>query len=111
MPSVVRIVNNINSFQNILRGRQNKVAEKVGQFCLRKMKLYVPVDTGFLKSRCQYKVSGFIFKKVSLKNDAYYASYVEYGTFKMEAQPFIRPSVERHISEIKNIVRGVYDGI
>lgn len=48
-----------------------------------------PRKTGTLQSSISYEVSGaqvFVFAA------APYASHVEFGTFKAEAQPFIRPA-------------------
>lgn len=50
-----------------------------------------PVDTGYLRD------SAFIKREsddVQVGFDADYASYVEFGTYKMEAQPFLRPALD-----------------
>ena len=51
----------------------------------------VPVDTGFLMSTIDGN-SDSDFCEVFA--DADYAQYVEYGTYKMSAQPYFRPAVE-----------------
>ena len=107
----VRVVNRIGEFMGILDRKKRLTVEEIGRFCLTKMNNYVPVDTGFLQSRNDYKISGFINLKLQLLNDCYYAGYVEFGTSKMMAQPFIRPAFENHIGEIRAIVRRVYHGI
>jgi HK97 gp10 family phage protein len=38
------------------------------------------------------------------KLTAYYAHFVEFGTVKMKAQPFLRPALSKSRSAIKNIV-------
>lgn len=50
-----------------------------------------PVDTGFLRSTVFVKEDG---DDVLIGFDAPYASYVEFGTYKMEAQPFLRPAFD-----------------
>lgn len=107
----VRIVNNMSEFMGLLDRKKRMTVERVGEFCVDKMNYYVPVDTGFLRSRNRYKVSGFFKLKLTLINDCYYAGFVEFGTSKMIAQPFIRPAFENHLSEIRNIVRMVYNTI
>jgi HK97 gp10 family phage protein len=57
-----------------------------------------PVDTGFLRA------SGNLFMDegrgdVLIGFDAEYASYVEFGTYKMEAQPFLRPAIDEASDE------------
>ena len=53
-----------------------------------------PVRTGFLKSNIHVEP---VEKKTdqvigTIKSDADYSSFVEFGTFKMSAQPFMRPA-------------------
>lgn len=55
-----------------------------------------PVRTGFLKSNIDVEP---VEKKTdqvigTVTSDADYSSYVEFGTFKMSAQPFMRPAVK-----------------
>ena len=64
-----------------------------------------PVDTGFLRE------SGHLESQsddVQIVFDAPYASYVEYGTYKMEAQPFLRPAMDEGEREAMN---AIYDSI
>ncbi len=51
---------------------------------------YCPVRTGFLRSTIYFQRTGFCAFIVSAW--AYYAPFVEYGTRKMAAQPFLRPA-------------------
>ena len=51
----------------------------------------VPVDTGYLQSTIHAEVVGLT---VSTGANAEYASYVEYGTWKMAAQPYFTPAME-----------------
>ena len=55
-------------------------------------KTVVPVDTGFLRSTLGVEESGKIVKIVAM---AGYASFVELGTYKMGAQPYLRPAYEQ----------------
>jgi HK97 gp10 family phage protein len=60
-----------------------------------------PVDTGFLKKSGFVQVQG---DDVQIGYDADYASYVEFGTSKMEAQPFLRPAIDGNEEEILQAV-------
>lgn len=53
---------------------------------------HAPVDTGFLSSSIQGRMSGPLDGVVNA--GAEYAVYVEYGTSKMGAQPFMVPAAE-----------------
>lgn len=50
-----------------------------------------PVDTGFLRSTVFVQEAG---NDVEIGFSAEYASYVEFGTYKMAAQPFLRPAFD-----------------
>lgn len=50
-----------------------------------------PVDTGFLQSTGFIEQSG---DDVLIGFAAEYASFVEFGTYKMAAQPFLRPAFD-----------------
>ena len=57
-------------------------------------KALVPVDTGNLKSSIQTTQEGPLTALVGPR-DVDYAVYVEYGTSRMAAQPYMRPAAER----------------
>jgi HK97 gp10 family phage protein len=51
----------------------------------------VPVDTGFLYNSAFVQVGS---EDVLFGFNAEYASYVEFGTYKMAAQPYLRPAID-----------------
>lgn len=51
----------------------------------------VPVDTGYLKSTIRTEADA---EEGRLIADADYAGYVEFGTSRMAAQPYLRPAAE-----------------
>lgn len=52
----------------------------------------VPVDTGYLRSTIHAETDGATCAEFFA--DAEYAQYVEYGTWKMGAQPYFRPALD-----------------
>lgn len=50
-----------------------------------------PVDTGYLKSTGFVRAVG---EDVEIGYEAEYASFVEFGTYKMAAQPYLRPAFD-----------------
>lgn len=54
----------------------------------------VPVDLGNLKRSIHTRATGKLSSDVTA--DASYAFWVENGTSKMSAQPYMRPSADRH---------------
>lgn len=51
----------------------------------------VPVDTGYLRSTISVQATSDT--SVMAEATAEYAEYVEYGTYKMSAQPYFAPAV------------------
>jgi HK97 gp10 family phage protein len=97
----IQVTNNIPSFLDIFRRNKIKTLTEIGKFCTGKMDYYAAVDTGFMKSRNDYRIT--MDKNLKLINDCHYAGYQEFGTYKMNAQPFMRPSVYGHLTEIEMI--------
>ena len=63
-------------------------------------KRYCPVDTGRLRNSITHTTdedSAYIGTNVE------YAPYVEYGTSKTKAQPFLAPAAQNHSDEYKEI--------
>lgn len=66
-------------------------------------KKLAPVDTGNLRNSITHTVdekepAAYIGTNVE------YASYVELGTAKMKAQPYLKPAVTDHTSEYRKII-------
>lgn len=69
-------------------------------------KTIVPVRTGRLQRSIMYGVAGLM--KFEVGSPVYYAAYVEYGTTKMRAQPYLRPAINQVLPEtIQNICRSI----
>lgn len=97
---MIQIVNRAGKFMRQLKDNELEALKAVGEFCKNKMDEKVPIDTGYLKSRNEYKIAS---NELFLQNDAHYAGYVENGTSKMAAQPFMKPAVFNHLGDIKRI--------
>lgn len=69
-----------------------------------KAKQRVPVDTGLLKRSITQNVSvgsGKAEALVGYRKKAFYGGFVELGTSKMRAQPFLRPALDESHTEIE----------
>lgn len=63
----------------------------------------VPVDTGNLResiTAMEVEDGAIVSAIGDLQNERFYAGYVEFGTSKMEAQPYIRPTIDEKGTEI-----------
>ena len=90
----------IAKLEKISKGAQSKTDNfllKVGATIERYAKIRCPVDTGALRASIHHDLvkQGLVF--VGAEKD--YAAYVEYGTSRMNAQPFMRPSAEQAKSQ------------
>lgn len=43
--------------------------------------------------------------KVAVGTNVEYAPYIEFGTYKMASRPYLRPTLEGHMEEYKNILK------
>lgn len=67
-----------------------------------------PVRTGNLRRSIENKPVGNHSQEIG--TDVEYAVYVELGTRKMRAQPYLRPAAENHKSEYVEILRNAIFG-
>jgi HK97 gp10 family phage protein len=75
---------------------QGRAAERVGKAAYDLARDLCPVDTGALRDSITYEVRRVAtgWAVVVLAGEEY-ALYVELGTSRMEAQPFLRPALDR----------------
>jgi HK97 gp10 family phage protein len=62
----------------------------------------VRVRTGYLQSTIYYRVSGMVLE---FGATAGYASYNEFGTWRMAPQPFIRPALDANQQKLLDAIR------
>lgn len=76
------------------RSAPKKVADRIAVTA----RSLAPVDTGALRGSIE-SVSVERGYSADVIAGAEYAAYVEYGTYKMAAQPFLTPAVDQHAAE------------
>lgn len=65
-----------------------------------------PVDTGRLRNSITHQQFSEDTEVIGTNVD--YAPYVELGTTRMKARPFLKPAAEGHTAEYKQIMEQVY---
>lgn len=83
-------------------------SEAISAFCdtfMSRSTELVPVDTGYLRSTIDASGSGTF---ITADADAEYAEYVEYGTWKMMAQPYFEPAFEEASQVAYNVAYQIY---
>ena len=66
--------------------------KELGDALVEEMFISAPVDTGFMAEHIG--VSEVSDKKLIIDSEAPYSGFVEYGTIKMQAQPFFNPPID-----------------
>ena len=70
---------------------------KIVQDMVASAKTMCPVRSGYLRSTIEANIDGLQITFAAL---AHYAVYVEFGTWKMRANPFMRTALEQHEGQI-----------
>lgn len=80
--------------------------EKLSDQALAYMQQIVPVDKGTLRDSCYVRVSTEGTRlRIEIGATAYYAVYVELGTSRHSAQPFIRPTYDLIVSMLPQLLK------
>ena len=109
---------NANEVKNVLSELERAALKEVAKFIRKDAKRRVPVNEGTLKKNIgtwvKKKNASLQIGVYSAKNAkrkklkvAYHAHLIEFGTVKMQARPFIRPSVMENIDQIR-LIQGKY---
>lgn len=82
------------------------VLERYAELIAREAKALAPVDTGYLREHIDTDLSRLLPDLVALVvSGADYSRFLEFGTSRMAAQPFMRPAYERHAKALFNDLR------
>lgn len=91
-------------------GLQSAIArslERIGLAAEGYAKDMCPVDTGNLRNSITHTSDG---KAAYIGTNVTYGKYVELGTVKMAAQPYLRPAAADHGETYRNIVKDELSG-
>jgi len=94
------------NIQNKLQNKVNnrKIEETLDSTALKienDAKQICPVDTGRLRGSINTRKCGSTCRSIGTSVE--YAQYVEFGTRRMQAQPFLRPALHKNIHLLKEI--------
>jgi HK97 gp10 family phage protein len=82
---------------------------RVCRFVAEKAQANAPVRTGKLREEITYKLEvqeDVVEGIVGVGKEAFYARFIEMGTSKMAARPFLRPAVFENTDEIMRLLVG-----
>ena len=82
--------------EDVLEGLQKDI-EKAALTLEKNAKQNCPVDTGKLRASITTEVGNL---EAEVGTNVAYALYVEFGTSKQKAQPFMRPALDKAITQL-----------
>ena len=82
--------------EDVLEGLQKDI-EKAALTLEKNAKQNCPVDTGKLRASISTEVGNL---EAEVGTNVEYALYVEFGTSKQSAQPFMRPALDKAITQL-----------
>lgn len=86
-----------------------KSLEIIGLLLVDRASLLSPVDTGRLRQSISHKLKPLKYA-VQFGTDVFYGLFVEKGTYKQKAQPFIKPALIKNIMEFEHVIEKVFKG-
>lgn len=111
MPVEVRVIEDLVPaikirVESVARAAVKKVAEDIA----RDARQLVPVDTGDLQASITTE-SLTAGKEAEVQVGEDYAGFVEFGTVKMAAQPYLGPAAEQHENDVAEIILGAIEEV
>lgn len=104
MAKIEVINSHVDEVIEMLQSKRKKILTEWGMTAEAYATDYCPVDTGRLQASISYDTDD---DTMYLGTNVEYAPYVEMGTSRMDAQPYLRPAIENHMGEYKDIMNEV----
>jgi HK97 gp10 family phage protein len=98
----VKITDNSEEIKSEMAKAVDLALTAIGMKAEEYAKLLCPVDTGRLRNSITYDIEE---SDVYIGTNVEYAPYVELGTSKMTAKPFLKPAAEDHAETYKEIIK------
>ena len=89
-----------------IKEKPEKALREIGKLMVREVRKKAPKKSGNLRKNIQY----FYRKRyrdlqIGIKPKAFYGGFIEKGTEKVPAKPFIEPTVMEHLGEIQELIK------
>ena len=101
------LVDNTDAVKGGLQSAIARALERIGLAAEGHAKDLCPVDTGNLRNSITHTSDG---SAAYIGTNVEYGKYVELGTVKMAAQPYLRPAAADHGETYRNIVKDELSG-
>lgn len=110
MPEIQNLrinADNVDAVKGGIRGAMQRALERIGMEAEGYAKDLCPVDTGRLRGSITHTTDG---SAAYIGTNVTYGKYVELGTARMAAQPYLAPAATEHTETYRNIVRDELSG-
>lgn len=97
-----QLIDNSAVFLDALESASKRGLTEIGKSAVFHARERVPVDTGALRDSIEAMVEG---DTLTVGSDKEYAAAVETGTYKMKAQPYLKPAMTEHGAEYEWLMR------
>ncbi len=101
---MVKIINNSDAFLDSVKKNAKAILAEVAEKVSVSAKKIVPVKTGALRESIEVNQEDLT---AHIGSDLHYAGYIEAGTSKMSAQPYLRPALMGNLHKIKRAFEAV----
>lgn len=92
----------VDEFLRNTDNRKQNALDRIGEVGLKNIKDETPVDTGELQKANNFKA---VRNTIAWYNIKHYAPWVELGTYKMHANPFMRRGINKSKREFVEILK------
>lgn len=93
---------NANYYSDQVQSAVDRALEIIGGKAESYAKMLCPVDTGNLRNSITHEQENETTEVIGTSVE--YAPYVELGTVKMAARPYLRPAAEGHVPEYRQVI-------
>ena len=100
----VKITDNSDKFLDALSEQLEQALTAIGLTAESYAKKDCPVDTGRLRNSITHEVR-MDENATYIGSNVEYAAFVEMGTTRMKARPYLRPAATNHTEEYKNLIK------
>lgn len=105
----VKITDNSDKFLDALPEQIEQALTAIGLTAESYAKELCPVDTGRLRNSITHAVESGE-KAVYIGTNVEYAAFVELGTSRMKARPYLKPAATEHTAEYKSLAEQALKG-
>ena len=103
----IKVENNANLAREELELAVKRALTKCGLQAQTFSKSLCPVDIGNLRNSISYEVND---NTVYIGTNVEYAPYIEFGTYKMLARPYLEPALSNYIGTYESIIKSELGG-